>query len=97
MGWEIVVAVGALFLSAIAIVIRTFDKSLSVREHDEFKKGVERALDGVQRESWRELDKLEERIKILEQTRPTTGELSGLTTGIKEQLDEVKTRTRSSS
>ena len=97
MGWEVVVAVGALFLSALAVVIRTFDKSLSIREHDEFKKGVERALDGVQREVWREMDKLEHRVQVLEQTRPTTGELSGLTTGIKEQLEEVKVRTRPNS
>ena len=89
MGWEILVAVGALVLSTITVLARMFDRSLSIREHDEFKRGVERNMDGLQREMQRELDRIENRIQHIEQTRPTTSELSGRLDGLREQITEA--------
>jgi len=61
---------------------RLFDKSLSIREHEEFRgairsemdrmrAGIRDGVDQLQRDD----DRLEDRIKVLEATRPTTGEL----------------------
>ena len=61
---ETLIASGALVLALLSLLIRTFDKSLTIREHDEYKRAVVR-----------EIDRLESRINRLEETRPTTGEL----------------------
>jgi hypothetical protein len=75
MDWQSLVAIGALLVTAISFLSRSFDKSLSIREHEEFKKAIEREMGQLR--SWfeRDTDRLEDRIKVLEATRPTTGEL----------------------
>jgi hypothetical protein len=64
MDWQTIIAIGAIAMSAISILARAFDKSLSIREHEEFSKNVHR-----------DTDRIERRIELIEQTRPTTGEL----------------------
>ena len=62
-------------MAGIGFMARTFDKSLSIREHEEFKNSVIRDLSQVRYDYKRDDDRLEDRIKVLEATRPTTGEL----------------------
>jgi flagellar motility protein MotE (MotC chaperone) len=69
-------------VAGIGVLSRAFDKSLSIREHEEFRNAVRAEMDrmrsGIQQsidQSRRDDDRLEDRIKVLESTRPTTGEL----------------------
>ena len=64
MDWQLLIAVVALGSSALMFFSNILDKSLSIREHEEYKSHVTRELDSI-------LD----RIKVVETTRPTTGEL----------------------
>jgi flagellar motility protein MotE (MotC chaperone) len=71
-----------LLVAGIGVLSRAFDKSLSIREHEEFRNAVRAEMDrmrsGIQQsidQSRRDDDRLEDRIKVLESTRPTTGEL----------------------
>jgi flagellar motility protein MotE (MotC chaperone) len=82
MDWQAAIAIGALLVAGIGVLSRAFDKSLSIREHDEFRNAVRAEMDrmrsGIQQsidQSRRDDDRLEDRIKVLESTRPTTGEL----------------------
>jgi hypothetical protein len=73
--WETVLSLGALSVAVLAALSRVLDKSLSIREHNEFKDRVIKLIDDNLGRVERELDKLEDRLKVIEQTRPTTGEL----------------------
>jgi len=84
--WSVIVALGAVVIAAIALIARSFDKSLSIREHEEFRgkvndqfgqlrNDINRQLDQFREDSRREHDAILDRIKVLEQTRPTTGEI----------------------
>jgi hypothetical protein len=73
--WQIALAFGALAVGAAAFLSRTFDKGLSIREHEEYRNSMLRNLEEMRASYRRECDRLEDRIKILEQTRPTTGEI----------------------
>ncbi len=75
MNWEIAATLGALALAAIGFLSRNFDKSLSIREHEEFRDRVKADIAQMRTDYKRETDRLEDRIKVLEATRPTTGEL----------------------
>jgi flagellar motility protein MotE (MotC chaperone) len=82
MDWQVVLSIGALLIAGISFLVRSFDKSLSIREHEEFRNAVRAEMDrmrvGLQQsvdQSRRDDDRLEDRIKVLEATRPTTGEL----------------------
>jgi len=66
---------GAFVVAALALISRSFDKSLSIREHEEFAKNVNSRVDQVELQYQRDDNRLEDRIKVLEQTRPTTGEI----------------------
>ena len=86
MDWQLAIAFGALVVGAIGFLSRSLDKGLSIREHEEFRNATRVELDRLrvdlrneiermrlQRE--RDNDTLTDRIKVLEQTRPTTGEI----------------------
>ena len=75
MDWQTVLSIGALIVAGITLLSRTFDKSLSIRENEEFRNGVTRDIAQLRSDYKRDDDRLEDRIKTLEQTRPTTGEL----------------------
>jgi hypothetical protein len=85
----ILIGIGGLAIAAISTISHSFDKSLSIREHDEFRKNVDAAIISLRRAYQREIDELREsdkrefdtlldRIKVIEQTRPTTGELQAI-------------------
>jgi hypothetical protein len=76
----IIISVLALGLSAVTLLMRGFDKSLSIREHEAYKDAVSR-----------DIMRVETRLSHLEQTRPTTGELQILADSLNKRLDEVKT------
>jgi hypothetical protein len=75
MDWQLVIAIGAMMLAGIGVLSRAFDKSLSIREHEEFKKAIEREMSQMRNDYKHDDNRLEDRIKVLESTRPTTGEL----------------------
>lgn len=76
--WEILIAIGALAVALFSAFSRIFDKSLSIREHDEFRANINKKFDGVDANLHREIARLENRIERIEGTRPTTGELRAM-------------------
>jgi hypothetical protein len=81
-------------IAGLAFVDRLLNKSLSIREHDEYRSGMTRTTDGIQDAYRREIDRLENRLLIIEQTRPTAGELQQVSTSLKEQIVELKLNLR---
>jgi hypothetical protein len=73
--WQTIIAIGALVVSVFTALSKNFDKSLSIREHEEFRNSMKGDTAQVRADYHRDDDRLEKRIEILEQTRPTTGEL----------------------
>jgi hypothetical protein len=70
--WALIISGGVLFVAVVVMILnnyatkdaakeRLLSQYLSIREHTEYKLSVQR-----------EMDKLHERINLLEQTRPTT-------------------------
>ena len=64
--------VGALFIAIATFYILTSSKFLSIREHMQYNEFV-----------IRELDRVSNRISVLEQTRPTTGEIEARMNGVR--------------
>lgn len=75
MEWQTIIAIGALLIAGASALSRSFDKSLSIREHEEFRNSLKADIAQMRQDYKRDDDRLQERIAILEQTRPTTGEL----------------------
>lgn len=73
--FDTAIAIGAAIIAAMTLISRMTDKSLSVREHEEYKRGIEKDSDRKDHQRERDFDIMLDRIKVLEQTRPTTGEL----------------------
>ena len=90
MEWQSLLAIGAVGIAAISLLDRLLDKSLSIREHDEYRKGVERTTDGLRNEYIREIDRMDGRLNTIEQTRPTASELQSVSTGLQNQITEIK-------
>ncbi len=78
--WSIIFALGATALSAIALLNRAFDKSLSIREHEAYKAAVER-----------DIHRVEGRLNNIESTRPTVGELEILAESLNKRIDHINT------
>ena len=79
--WQTFLAIGALAVAGFTLIAKLLDNSLSVREHEEFKEHTRR-----------DVERIEKRIELIEQTRPSSGELKGITDGLKDQLRELKTK-----
>lgn len=86
MDYQLVIAIGALLVSVLVAFSRTMDKSLSIREHEEFSKNTKEQIErlrqdairdtfGIKTDFNRDVDRIEKRLDYIEQTRPTTGEL----------------------
>jgi hypothetical protein len=75
MDWQIAIAIGALFVALASMFSRSFDKSLTIREHEEFRASINAGLAQLRADMHRDNDRIERRVDVLEQTRPTTGEL----------------------
>jgi hypothetical protein len=46
--WQTIASIGAVLIATLAILDRRFDKSLSLREHAEFKESMRNRLDGFE-------------------------------------------------
>jgi hypothetical protein len=77
--WAGFLALGALIISFINVLTRSFDKSLSIREHEAHRDAVQR-----------DIHRVENRLGHLEQTRPTTGELEILAEALNKRMDELR-------
>lgn len=86
MDWEVAITIGALAVGALGMSAKLLDKSLSREEHKEFKDAVRVELDRLRADLRNEIERMRlqrerdndlaaDRIKVLEQTRPTTGEI----------------------
>jgi hypothetical protein len=71
-----VIALGALVVAAFALLSRSFDKSLSIREHEAYKDAVSR-----------DIARVETRLGHIEQSRPTTGELQIVADALNKRMD----------
>lgn len=81
--WPSLLALGAIALSIINLLTRSFDKNLSIREHEAHRDAVQR-----------DIHRVENRLGHLEQTRPTTGELEILAEALNKRIDEIKRNNR---
>lgn len=75
MGVDTAIAIGAAAIAVITLFIKLFDKSLSIREHDEFRQALRDQFALMNEQIKRDINRLEHRLDVIEQTRPTTGEL----------------------
>jgi methylthioribose-1-phosphate isomerase len=73
------IALGALVISALTLIGRSFDKNLTIREYETYSNAVRS-----------DIERVEKRLQHLEQTRPTTGELQILADSINKRMDELK-------
>jgi len=74
--WQSITAIAAALLAGIALLDKRLDKSLSIREHEEFRNNIKDQFILLGHRLERETDDLKDRIKTIEQTRPTTGEIA---------------------
>ncbi len=68
-----------MLISLLALVSRSLDKNLSIREHEAHRDAVQR-----------DVHRVEMRLNHLEQTRPTTGELEILAEALNKRIDEIQ-------
>jgi biopolymer transport protein ExbB/TolQ len=104
------IALGALVVSVLIVLSRAFDKNLTLREHEEYKKGI---MDRLERdrihieerlvirefEAWvtsfrRDVDRIEEIARTLDRTKPTTGELQAATKALEDRIISMEERLR---
>ncbi len=79
--WTSLAAMVAVAVSVLTLVSRAMDKSLSIREHEAYKAAVDR-----------DIHRVEARLQLLEQTRPTTGELEILAESLNKRIDLIQDR-----
>ncbi len=79
--WSILLALGAMALSAIALLNKAFDKNLSIREHEAYKAAVDR-----------DIQRVEGRLNNIERTRPTVGELEILSESLNKRIDHMNNK-----
>lgn len=79
--WTTIISLGALGLATLTLITRSFDKNLSIREHEAHRDAVQR-----------DINRVEMRLNHLEQTRPTTGELEILAEALNKRMDELRNR-----
>jgi hypothetical protein len=101
-------AIAALGLSLLTLVGRAFDKGLSIREHEVFKGGVEnklkeltdslskmapsRRIKHLKADMLRDLKRIEDRLALIESTRPSNSELQTTSGTLSKRLDDTQTR-----
>ncbi len=80
--WPVAIPIISVVIVGIGIFIANASKYYTIREQEAFSNVLTIALDnirseltGLRRDVERELDQIHDRIKALEVTRPTTGEL----------------------
>ena len=71
----VLIPIAALLVSVAGLYLNTASKYLTIREHNEFKEAMEQNIIAAKNTIYRETDQLLDRVKVLESTRPTTGEI----------------------
>jgi hypothetical protein len=74
-GLDTSIAIGAAILAGITLLVRLFDKSLSIREHEEFRRWVVAKFLSETHQRERDMDVVLHRLDTIEATRPTTATL----------------------
>lgn len=69
------IALGAVVLSAITLAAQMLGKSLSIREHEEFRGNVKDSIRDLKADFQREADDLREQIRVIQGAVPTTREI----------------------
>ena len=69
------IALGSLVFAVFGMLYRMIDQKVSQKQHDEFVRRMDDRDAAFVREVINRFDADERRIEVLEQTRPTTGEL----------------------
>lgn len=87
--WAIAIPVLSVVIVGIGIFIANASKYYTIREQEAFSgvltialNNIRSELAGTQQDIERELDQIHMRISVLEQTRPTTGELQARLGGV---------------
>ena len=68
MDGQTLMAIGAMAIAAISLLARLMDKSLSIREHDEFRNNIKEQFHEVREQHVRDISRLEDRLKTIERT-----------------------------
>ncbi len=76
--WAIISAIASAVVSLLVLVSRGMDKSLSIREYESYREAI-----------GRDIERVERRLQLLEQTRPTTGELEILAESLNKRIDHI--------
>jgi hypothetical protein len=106
--WQTAIAIGALGVALFSAFSKLMDKSLSIREHEEYRRGVEDQIKMIlirqelrltrnEHLDWitqarRDVDRIEELLKELAATRPTTGELEARIEAVRARIDTLEHR-----
>lgn len=80
-------SVVAILLAGMTLLTRILDKSLSVREHEEYRKAVDQALDQIRGQTRRDIDRIEADMRLIDATKPTTGELQARTEALSARIE----------
>ena len=73
-----VISLAAMLIAGITLLLRVLDKSLSIREHEEFRSNIKEQFARVDAHFTRDVDRIEHRLDAIEQTRPSNETLSAL-------------------
>ena len=73
MDGQTLMAIGAMAIAAISLLARLMDKSLSIREHDEFRSNIKDQFREVREQHVRDVARLEDQLKTIERTANKTG------------------------
>ncbi len=80
--WSIIIPIVSVVVVGVGIFIANSSKYYTIREHASFENAIYRDLYASRETTRQHIEDLRDRIKVLEQTRPTTGELqAALRTG----------------
>ena len=72
MDGQTLMAIGAMAIAAISLLARLMDKSLSIREHDEFRSNIKDQFREVREQHVRDIARLEDRLKTIERATNKT-------------------------
>ena len=81
MDWTALASILALGVSVLALMMRSFDKNLSIREYEAYREAV-----------GRDILRIESRLLDIERRHPTTGELEIVAEALNKRIDEIKDR-----
>jgi hypothetical protein len=101
-------ALAALVVSLLTLAGNALNKNLSIREHEVFKSGVENKLKELtdrldkmapgkrvkhlKEDMLRDLKRIEDRLVLIEATRPSNSELQTSSTALGKRLDDTQSR-----